>query len=131
MIFNDGAFNNYTDKEVKDDSQLYVEHGKPMIFGKEGNKGIVLDNLTLKVVTLGEDGITEKDLLVHDAVNPDPTLHLMLARMRMPIVVGVIRAVPDKTVDEISRERMEAIRQKSPYKSVNDLFTSGETYEVQ
>lgn len=131
VIFNDGAYNKYTDKEVKDDAQLYVEHGKPMIFGKENNKGLVLENLTLKVVTIGQDGYTEKDILVHDALNPDPTLHLMLARLKMPIVVGTIRAVSEKTFDDICTDRIEAIRQKSQYKSVNELFASGETYEVK
>jgi 2-oxoglutarate/2-oxoacid ferredoxin oxidoreductase subunit beta len=131
VIFNDGAYNKYTDKEVKDDAQLYVEHGKPMIFGKENNKGLVLENLTLKVVTIGEDAYTENDILVHDALNPDPTLHLMLARLKMPIVVGTIRAVSEKTFDDICTDRIEAIRQKSQYKSVNELFASGETYEVK
>ena len=131
VIFNNGAFDKYTDKEIKDDAQLYVEDGKPMIFGKENNKGLVLEGLDLKVVTIGEDGYTENDILVHNASNPDPTLHLMLARLHMPIVVGIIRAVPDKTVNEICYERMEEIRKKSPYKSVNELFASGETYDVK
>jgi len=131
VIFNDGAYNKYTDKEVKDDAQLYVEHGKPMIFGKENNKGLVLENLTLKVVNIGEDGYNESDILVHDSLNPDPTLHLMLARLKMPIVVGTIRAVSEKTYDDICTERIEAIRQKSQYKSVDELFASGETYEVK
>ncbi len=131
VIFNDGAYNKYTDKEVKDDAQLYVEHGKPMIFGKENNKGLVLENLTLKVVNIGEESYTENDILVHDALNPDPTLHLMLARLKMPIVVGTIRAVSEKTYDDICTERIEAIRQKSQYKSVDELFASGETYEVK
>lgn len=131
VIFNDGAFDKFTDKNLKEEVQLYVEHGKPMIFGKDRNKGLVLDGLSLKTVEIGKDGITEKDILVHDAVNPDPTLHLMLARLQMPVVVGVLRAVPDVTVEEIYYERMMQIKQKSQFKSVNELFTSGETYEVK
>ena len=131
VIFNDGAYDKYTDKAVKSDAQLRVEHGKPMIFGKENNKGLILDGLKLKVVTIGEDGITEDDILVHNAIDPDPTLHLMLARLEMPIVVGVIRAVPGKTVDELCNLRLAETRAKSPFKSVNDLFASGETYEVK
>jgi 2-oxoglutarate ferredoxin oxidoreductase subunit beta len=131
VIFNDGAYDKYTDKAVKMDAQLRVEHGKPMIFGKEGNKGLILDGLKLKVVTIGEDGVTEDDILVHDALDPDPTLHLMLARLEMPLVVGVIRAVPGKTVDELCNMRLKESRANSPFKSVNDLFASGETYEVK
>ncbi len=131
VIFNDGAFDKYTDRAVKDDAQLYVEHGKPMIFGKDSNKGLVLDGLKLKVVTIGEDGITENDILVHDAKEKDPTLHLMLARLEMPIVTGVIRAVEEKTYDELCNERIEEIKSNAKFKSVNELFASGETYEVK
>jgi len=131
VIFNDGAFNKYTDKDVKSDAQLRVEHGKPMIFGKNNDKGIVLDGLKLKVVTLGEDGVSESDLLVHDAYEQDSTLHLMLARMQMPVVVGKIRAVEEPTYDEICNARIEDVRKNSKFKSVNDLFASGETYEVK
>ena len=131
VIFNDGAFDKYTDRAVKDDAQLYVEHGKPMIFGKDSNKGLVLDGLKLKLVTIGEDGITENDILVHDAKEKDPTLHLMLARLEMPIVTGVIRAVEEKTYDELCNERIEKIKSNAKFKSVNELFASGETYEVK
>jgi 2-oxoglutarate ferredoxin oxidoreductase subunit beta len=78
VIFNDGCFTKFTDKSVRADMQLHVEHGKPMIFGKEKNKGVILNGLKLEVVTIGENGITQEDLLVHDAKEGDPTLHQML-----------------------------------------------------
>ena len=52
VIFNDGCFTHVTDKKVKEDKQIYLEHGKPMIFGKEKDKGIVLNGLKLEVVTI-------------------------------------------------------------------------------
>lgn len=131
VIFNDGAFSKYTEKSVKSDAQLQVEHGKPMIFGKNNDKGLVLDGLKLKTVTIGENGATENDLLIHDANNPDPTLHLMLARMMMPVVTGIIRAVHEKPYDEITADRIVQIKADSPFKSVNELFASGETYDVK
>ncbi len=131
VIFNDGAFDKYTDRAVKDDAQLYVEHGKPMIFGKNSDKGIVLDGLKLKVVTIGEDGVTEDDVLVHDAKEKDTTLHLMLARLHMPVVTGIIRAVEEKTYDELCTERIEQMKSQAKFKTVNELFASGETYEVK
>ncbi len=131
VIFNDGAFDKYTDRAVKDDAQLYVEHGKPMIFGKNSNKGLVLNGLKLEVVTIGENGVEEKDILVHDAHNPDSTLHLMLAKMHMPVVTGIIRAVKEKTYDELCNERIEEVKNNAKFKSVNELFASGETYEVK
>jgi len=100
VIFNDGCFTQYTDKAVREDKQLFVEHGKPMIFGKEKNKGIVLNRLKLEVVTLGENGVSVDDILVHDAHEQDPTLHQMLVRLDYPLVTGIIRRFSDVTLEE-------------------------------
>ena len=62
-IFNDGCFTQFTDKKIKEDKQIFLEHGKPMIFGKERDKGLVLNGLKLEVVTIGENGVTEEDIL--------------------------------------------------------------------
>lgn len=131
VIFNDGCFDKYTEKTVKDDTQLHLEHGKPMVFGKESDKGLILDGLKLKVVVIGEDGVKEGDLLVHDAYEPDSTLHLMLAKMHMPIATGIIRAVEEKTYDELFNERIDYMKSQAKFSSVNELFASGETYEVK
>ena len=74
---------------------LVLEHGKPMIFGKDRDKGIRLRGLHPEVVTIGENGVTEADLLVHDETAEDPYLALMLSRMfwpEFPVPVGVLRA---------------------------------------
>ncbi len=131
VIFNDGAFDEYTDKKVREDHLIWLEHGKPMIFGKEHNKGLRLNGLQLEVVTLGENGITEDDLLVHDAHNPDPALHLMLVRMKMPLAVGIIRQVDYTPFDERLDEQIKALREQSKFKSVDELLFSGETYVVE
>src|SRR5665811_1289802 len=68
-IFNDGAWREFTERDVRDDRMLFLEHGKPLIYGKERNKGIRLRGLHPEVVTIGEDGVTEADLLVHDPVS--------------------------------------------------------------
>ena len=75
---------------------LVLEHGKPMIFGKDRDKGIRLHGLHPEVVTIGEDGVTEDDLLVHDEHADDPYLALILSRMfwpEFPVPVGVLRDV--------------------------------------
>ena len=99
-IFNDGAWRDFTDREVRDDRMLILEHGKPMIFGKERDKGIRLNGLQPEVVTIGEDGVTEADLLVHDEHAEDPHLAFMLSRMywpEFPVPVGVLRDVTRPT----------------------------------
>ena len=130
VIFNDGCFTQYTDKNVRLDQQLHVEHGKPMIFGKERNKGIVLKGLKLEVVTIGEDGITQEDLLVHDAKEQDPTMHQMLVRLKYPIVTGIIRAFEDVTLEEREDALTAEVKANSNFSKVDDLLFSGETYTV-
>ncbi len=129
-IFNDGAFARYTDKNVREDNQLFVEHGKPMIFGKEKNKGLMLNGLKLEVVTIGENGITEEDLLVHDAKCKDPTLHQMLVRLEMPMVTGIIRSYEDVTFETRVEEVTAQVKADSSFRTTDDLLFSGETYEV-
>ena len=70
---------------MRTDRVLYLEHGKPMIFGKDRNKGIRMNGAHPEVVTIGENGITENDLLVHDIYLKDPSVAFMLARMEQPI----------------------------------------------
>ncbi len=131
VIFNDGCYTKYTDKEVKDDVQILLEHGKPMLFGKEKNKGLVLKGLKLEVVTLGENGVTEANILVHDAKESDPTMHLMLARLKYPLATGIIRAVEDATYEEVDATLEEKVKANAKFKTVDELFFSGETYEVK
>ncbi|MDG1571786.1 2-oxoacid:ferredoxin oxidoreductase subunit beta [Robiginitalea sp. M366] len=130
VIFNDGCFTGVTDKEVREDKQLHVEHGQPMIFGKARDKGLVLNGLRLEVVTLGENGITEADLLVHDAQEPDPTMHQMLVRLEFPLVTGIIRSVPDVTLEEREDALTAEVKSRSAFTKADDLFFSGETYKV-
>ncbi|MBN4070629.1 2-oxoacid:ferredoxin oxidoreductase subunit beta [Olleya sp. AH-315-F22] len=130
-IFNDGCFSHYTDKAVREDMQLFVEHGKPMIFGKERDKGIILNGLKLEVVTIGENGIEQEDLLVHNAKEQDPTLHQMLVRLRTPIVTGIIRSFDDVTLEERKKEQTAEVKARSNFTKTDDLFFSGDTYEVE
>lgn len=128
VIFNNGAHKHLTDREHKADRQIWLEDGKPMIFGKDNNKGLVLDGTKLKVVTIGEDGITEGDILVHDSQTQDPVVHLLLLRMaypEYPVAFGVIRNVKKPTYEQLLVDQIEEVKKKSPYKCAEDLFHSG------
>lgn len=134
VIYNNGAHAALTDKQFKDDRQLILEHGKPMIFGKEKNKGLVLEGLKLKVVTIGENGVTADDILVHDAKESDPYLHMMLIKMGLPdfpVAFGVIRAVEAPTYEDEVAKQVAEVKAKSKIKSMNDLLYSGSTWEVK
>ena len=121
-------------KEVRDDRTIILQHGKPMIFGKNKEKGLVLDGLKLKVVTIGENGITEKDIIIHDAIEPNPGIQYMLANMRYPeypMALGVIRSVPGLTYDSLVREQIDEVKKTAKIKCVDDLLMSGSTWKVE
>lgn len=134
VIFNDGVHDVIASKETRDDNQIYLEHGKPMLFGKTKNKGIRLNGLKLEAVTIGENGITEKDILVHDAECEDPALHLMLVRMKLPslpVATGVIRNIKSNTYNELMDAQIETAKQKTKFQGADDLFSSGDVWEVK
>jgi len=134
VIFNDGIHDNVTGKDVRDDRTVILKHGQPMIFGKESDKGLILDGLKLKVVQIGKGGITEKDILVHDAFEPNPGIQYMLANMsypEYPVALGVIRSVPGPTYDRSVHEQIGAIKKTSKIRSMADLLASGSTWEVK
>ena len=131
VIFNNGCFTEFTDKNVREDKQLHVEHGQPMVFGKNRDKGLILKGLKLEVVTLGENGVTEEDILVHDAHEQDPTLHQMLVRLQYPLVTGLIRSYEDVTLEQREDTLTEQVKANSDFVRTDDLFFSGETYTVE
>ena len=134
VIFNDKTFAAITGKEVKQNAQLILEDGMPMLFGAEMNKGIILKGFKLEVVTIGENNIAEKDILIHDKKEQDPTLHAMLARMRppeFPAALGIIRAVRRQTFDEGLLNQLEYEKENAKFKTVDELLKSGETWEVK
>jgi 2-oxoglutarate ferredoxin oxidoreductase subunit beta len=134
VIFNDGIHDTVADKEVRDDRTLILKHGQPMIFGKNNNKGLILDGLKLKVVKIGEDGITEKDIIVHDASEPNPGIQYMLANMRypeFPVALGVIRSVEGITYDGAMKEQITEIKKTAKIKCMDDLLMHGSTWKVE
>jgi 2-oxoglutarate ferredoxin oxidoreductase subunit beta len=135
-IFNDHAFESFTDRSVRQDRVLYLEHGKPMVFGKERNKGIRMNGAHPEVVTLGENGITENDLLVHDIHLTDPSVAFMLARMEyhegaeFPQPVGIFRAVERATYEDMMADQIDAAIGKQGMGSLEKLINSGDTWVV-
>ena len=134
VIFNDGAYDFISSKETRDDRVIVLHHGEKMVFGKNRDKGLVLSGLSLKVVTIGQGGFTMDDILVHDAYNPNPGVHMMLANMEFPeypIALGVIRNVKDSTYDDNVRDQVLEVMKDAKIKCVDDLLNSGETWEVK
>lgn len=133
VIFNDKVFDNVTNKAVKLDRQLWLKHGNPMIFGAEQNKGLVLNGLKLEVVTIGENGVKEADILVHDAYEKDNTLHSMLIKMsapEFPVAFGIIRQVAANSFDEGVWAQIDEAKKTAKFSSVDELINSGVTWEI-
>jgi 2-oxoglutarate ferredoxin oxidoreductase subunit beta len=129
-IFNDGAWRSFTDREVRDDRMLVLEDGKPMIFGKDRDKGIRLRGLRPEVVELG-NGVTEDELLVHDETAEDPYLAFMLSRMfypEFPVPVGVLRRIEHPTHDELLTGQITAAVRKHGPGDLTRLLNGGETW---
>ncbi len=134
VIFNDDAHAQVTGRDNRDDFQLHVAHGQPLLFGKDKQKGLRLNGLKLEVVKLGENGVSEKDILVHDAHEEDSTLHMMLVRMKppaFPVALGVIREMKAPSYADRLAEELAQSAQKSKNKNMDDLLNSGETWEVK
>lgn len=132
-IFNDGVFEYATDKAIKADNTLYLEHGKPLIFGKDRNKGIRLNGLDPEVVTLG-NGITVDDLLIHDERAEEPSLAYLLSRMvypAFPECVGIFRAVEHATYDDLLSKQIEDMQRSKGKGKLEDLFASEDTWVVE
>ena len=133
VIFNDGAHGYLAEKDSRQDRIIFLEHGKPMIFGKNRDKGLVLDGFTLKVVEIGQNGVTEGDLLVHDATCADNALQMKLALMEgpaMPIALGVIRKFEEETYDSAVEAQIEQTQRTAKLKCFDDLVATCEQWEM-
>jgi 2-oxoglutarate ferredoxin oxidoreductase subunit beta len=132
-IFNDGAFRDFTERDVREDRMLVLEHGQPMIFGKDRDKGIRLRGLHPEVVALG-NGVSEADLLVHDEESADPYLAYMLSRMwwpDFPVPVGVLRRVQRPTHDQLVSGQIADAQARQGMGDLDELLRSGETWVVE
>lgn len=133
IIFHDGAHAYISERATRADRVIHLEHGKKMIFGKDNDKGLMLDGFDLKVVTIGENGITEDDILVHDAKTKDPTMQLKLIHMEgpeFPIALGVFRDVEDEVFNEVIEDFLAEEQAKADIKSFDDLVDSLEQWEI-
>ena len=134
MIFNNGIHNYITDREHRADRTIHLVHGEKMIFGKDKNRGLVQDGFGLKAVTIGEDGYTTDDILVHDAHCESFFLHQMLAMMDgtdLPVALGVIRAVTAPSYETAVAEQVKEAIDKHGFTCLNDVIMSGDTWQVE
>ncbi len=134
MIFNNGIHNYITDRATRADRTIHLVHGEKMIFGINNDKGLVQDGFGLKAVTIGRDGYTMDDVLVHDAHCESNFLHQQLAMMdghELPLALGVIRDVEALTYDAEVEQQVEQVKAKHGFSCLRDMIVKGDTWEVK
>jgi 2-oxoglutarate/2-oxoacid ferredoxin oxidoreductase subunit beta len=134
-IFNDGAWLDVTEKEARSEHVVHLEHGKPLVFGKNRDKGIRLNGLDLEVVQLG-NGIAERDLLIHDEEYRNPSYAFLLSRMDempdFPTPIGVFRSWGDiPTYEDVVANQIKDVIAKRGAGDISKLLRAGDTWEVR
>ena len=134
IVYNDGVFSNFTEKDVAANRQVHLEHGKPMIFGAENQFGLrVADGkLALEIVTIGENGITRDDIAVHDET--DRIMAHMLAEMQgadRPVAIGVLYCDPTTSYEEGMLGLAARAEEKATTHDLNELLRRGHTWKVE
>jgi len=132
-VFNDGVFDYATEKSVKADNLVYLEHGKPLVFGQDHNRGIRLRGLHPEAVTL-TNGTTHADLLIHDERDPDTTLAHLLSRMvypKLPECVGVLRCVERPTYGDLLDAQIEEAIRAEGAGQLDELFAGDDAWDVR
>jgi len=132
-VYNDGAFKEFADKAVRPDRTVVLELGKPLIFGKERNRGIRLNGTTPEIVELG-NGVAEDDLLIHDETRQDPTIASIMARMQYPeypVPLGVLQAVERPTYDALMEEQIQDTISRQGEGDLAALLSEGDTWVVE
>ncbi len=138
-IFNDGAFEELTGKDTREDTVVYLEHGKPLVFGKDRDRGVRMLGLRPEVVTLGKDGVAEDDLIVHDQTNR--SLAMMLATLHpefddggnnlgFPEPLGVLYAEPRECYEDLVQQQVDAAVEQRGAGNLDALFNAGDTYTI-
>ncbi len=131
VIFNDGAFKGITERSVKEDNCLYLEHGSPMVFGKDKNRGIDLEGVNPRVIET--NGETDS-LQVHDEKAAEPTLAYLLSRMQnpeFPVPFGVFRSIERPSYDEMLVAQEETAISRTGPGDLAKLISGPETWEVK
>lgn len=134
-IFNDGIFEEFTDKKQRPETVIYVEHGEPMIFGKERELGLILDGIKPKVVNYKEEGISENDLWIHDEA--DLTKAQILTQFfddsntsEFPRPFGVLYSVDRPTYEDLLFEQLNHTIQEKGETSLDDILAGKNTWEL-
>lgn len=133
IVYNDAVFDAFTDKTRAAANRILLEHGRPLRFGVQGEKGLRLKpgRLELEVVTLDSDGIHEGDLLIHDETNQAQAMFLAtMVPPAFPLALGILYCAPAPSYDDRYRQQFTDFGDKAPGADLNALLRRGPTWTV-
>ncbi|MBI1936800.1 MAG: 2-oxoacid:ferredoxin oxidoreductase subunit beta [Ignavibacteriales bacterium] len=134
-IFNDGAFSSLTEKETKSDNVILLEHGKPLVFGANKDKGIKLDGFNPVIIDLNDGVHSINDCFVHDEFDENPTRVFLLARFTdlpgFPAPIGVFRQYHKTTYDDDYAKQIETVKAQKGIGTYEKLMLSNNMWEVK
>ena len=133
IVYNDGVYDYFTEKDAVPDNQIVCEHGKPLLYGRDKKKGLRVKPGTFEIepVTVGENGVSEADILVHDETNK--MLATMLCAMQppnLPMAIGVIYCNPGPTYELSIKTQVDEAKAANPKPSLNALLRRGPTWTI-
>jgi 2-oxoglutarate ferredoxin oxidoreductase subunit beta len=131
-VFNDGAYETLSDKATRADARLILEHGTPLLYGANGDKGVRMRGLEPEIVTVGENGVTADDLVVHDerAANGGLAFFLSQFAAPLPVPLGVFRAVESPAYERLSAQLAADARERCGHGTLKALFASSDTWTI-
>jgi 2-oxoglutarate ferredoxin oxidoreductase subunit beta len=132
-IFNDGAWDDVSDKSRRSDNVVVLEQGKPLIYGANRDKAIRITGFSLESVKTGPDGVPESDLPLHDEHTAHSMWAFQLSRMEqigLPTPIGVFRAVEEPTYDELLETQVQDAREHGSRDLLRKLLYSGQRWTV-
>lgn len=134
VIFNNGVHREISDPKYQEERQIFLQHGEPMLFGANRQKGLILDRGKLKVAELNKNGITINDILIHNAVTPEPYLHMALINMTLPdlpVAMGVIRKADAPVYETEMEMQIQRIRKTRKISNTDEMLHSGNIWKIQ
>ena len=133
-IFNDGAFEYMTAREIRGDNEVDLQHGKPLIFGREMNKGIRLTgNMQLEVAEIGKD-CGEDELIVHDEKATPASLSFLLSQVgppKLPTALGIFRCVEEEPFEKRIHDQIASVTETQKPGELDALLNAGDTWTVK
>jgi 2-oxoglutarate ferredoxin oxidoreductase subunit beta len=132
VVFNDGAHDAISNKATRADTRLLLEHGRPLRFGRDNSKGIRMRGFEPEVVTIGENGAGEAELLVHDETSTNGGLAFFLSQLTppQPVPLGVFRAVESPAYEALNAQVAAEAREQNGMGTLESLLDSGDTWTI-